>query len=349
MRIGFQTIPNTEAVAKGAGWHEKALSGWKVKWVPFDSGRDVNNALASDSIDIGLVGSTLVSTGLSKGIDYEVIWLADVIGDNEALVVKDTSGIQEIGDLVGKTIAVTFGSTTQYSLLGALQASQIDSGKVHIIDMKPADMLAAWNRGDIDGGYVWQPTLQQMQQNGGHVLITSGQLAHKGIVTADVIVVRKSFAESHPEQVKTYLASLNKAVTLFRSHPDEAAAVVAKEFGISHEEALEMMKELIWLSADEQLTSDYLGTPDHQGELWESAGGYGAFPEGAKPDRPGAFSKGIPGCRFFSFIARSCTRSRGEVMKVLELKHISLAYEQGKKTFCALQDINLTIDEGGSS
>ncbi|MDG0793949.1 hypothetical protein OMP38_26335 [Cohnella ginsengisoli] len=99
------------------------------------------------------------------------------------------------------------------------------------------------------------------------MLITSGQLAHKGIVTADVIVVRKSFAESHPEQVKTYLASLNKAVTLFRSHPDEAAAVVAKEFGISHEEALEMMKELIWLSADEQLTSDYLGTPDHQGNF----------------------------------------------------------------------------------
>lgn len=267
IRIGFQTIPNTEAVAKGEGWHEQNLSGWKVKWVPFESGRDVNNALASASIDIGLVGSTLVATGLSKGIDYQVIWLADVIGENEALVVKESSGIHEIGDLVGKTIAVTFGSTTQYSLLGALQASQIDPSKVHIVDMKPVDMLAAWNRGDIDGGYVWQPTLQQMQQDGGHVLITSGQLAQKGIVTADVIVVRRSFAESHPEQIKAYLTNLNKAVALYREQPDEAATVVAKEFGISNKEAADMMKELIWLSGEEQLSADYLGSPDKPGNF----------------------------------------------------------------------------------
>lgn len=267
IRIGFQTIPNTEAVAKAEGWHEQHMRGTKVKWVPFESGRDVNNAMASNSIDIGLAGSTLVATALSKGIDYQVIWLADVIGDNEALVVKQDSGIKDMKDMIGKTIAVTFGSTTQYSLLGALKAYGINPDQVHIVDLKPPDMLAAWNRGDIDGGFVWQPTLQQMKDNGGNVLMTSGQLAEQGIVTADVIVVRRAFAKAHPDLVEAYLQSADRAVTLYREHPDEAVRAVAKEFGISDDEASGMMKELIWLSGEEHLSDPYFGTPGKVGHF----------------------------------------------------------------------------------
>ncbi|WP_193726799.1 taurine ABC transporter substrate-binding protein [Paenibacillus guangzhouensis] len=267
VRIGFQTIPNTEAVAKAEGWHEQQMKGVSVKWLPFDSGRDVNNALVSSSIDIGLLGSTLVAAGLSKGVDYKVIWLADVIGANEALAVKNTSNIREMADLKGKTIAVTFGSTTQYSLLGALQLNGLSPNDVHIIDMKPADMLAAWKRGDIDGGYVWQPTLQQMADDGGHILVTSGQLAEQGIVTADVIVVRKAFAQEHPELVKLYLKSMIQAVELYREQPDQAIQATASLFSISEQEAATMMNQLIWLSGTEQLSESYLGTSDHAGQF----------------------------------------------------------------------------------
>lgn len=267
VRIGFQVIPNTEAIVKANKWHEDTMGKANVKWLQFDSGRDVNTALASGSIDIGLIGSTLVATGLAKGLDYQVIWLADVIGSNEALAVKKDRGIHQMSDLKGKTIAVTFGSTTQYTLLGALKTNNIDPKDVKILDMKPNDMLAAWKRGDIDGGYVWHPTLQQMIDDQGQVLVDSGKLVDKGIITADVIVVRKEFAKQHPDLVADYIKSQIKAVQLFRDNPDQAAAAVGKEFAISQAEALSMMKELIWLSGTEQASAKYLGSKQQAGDF----------------------------------------------------------------------------------
>ena len=55
--IGYQDIPNEEIIAKQLGWHEKEM-GVKIDWKKFDSGRDVNTAIAAGSVDIGLVGSS---------------------------------------------------------------------------------------------------------------------------------------------------------------------------------------------------------------------------------------------------------------------------------------------------
>jgi taurine transport system substrate-binding protein len=265
VRIGFQTIPNTEAIVKANGWHEATMKNAKVEWLDFESGRDVNTALTAGSIDIGLLGSTLVATGLSKGLDYEVIWIADVIGANEALVVRSDRGIESVNDLQGKTVAVTFGSTTQYALLGALKLNGVDPETVNILDMRPPDMVAAWQRGDLDAGYVWQPSLAQLIEGGGRVLLTSGDLVDQGIVTADVIVVRRAFAQKHPDLVTDYIVSQNRAVEQYRTNPEEAAAAVAKLFEISTEEALSMMNELIWLSAEEHATDRYLGSGGNPG------------------------------------------------------------------------------------
>lgn len=264
VKIGYQVIPNTEAIVKANHWHEETMKGAAIQWVPFDSGRDVNHALASNSIDIGLLGSTLVATGISKGLDYQVIWLADVIGANEALVVKKDRGINDMLDLKGKTIAVTFGSTTQYTLLGALKTNHIDPKEVKIVDMKPAEMLAAWKRGDIDGGYVWHPTLQNMVDDGGKILIHSGDLIDEGIVTADVIVVRREFAKAHPDIVAAYLESQIRAVEFYRGSPDQAVTAVAKEFSLEKVETDQMMKELVWLSGVEQ-QDQFIGTPGKPG------------------------------------------------------------------------------------
>ncbi len=91
-----------------------------IDWKLFDSGGSVNEAVLAGGVDIGLVGSSPASRGISSGIEYQVPWIFDVIGKAEALVVKGDSGITSIADLKGKTIATPFASTSHYSLLAAL-------------------------------------------------------------------------------------------------------------------------------------------------------------------------------------------------------------------------------------
>ena len=256
--IGYQAVPNPQTVVKQMGWHEKAL-GVPVEWIKYDSGRHVNEALAEGSIDIGLVGTSPAAAAISEGIPIEVIWIHDIIGDSEALAVRKASGIDKITDLAGKVVAAPFGSTTHYHLMLSLRLANIKSGELKIINLEPPEMPAAWKRGDIDGAFVWEPTLSKLLEQDGRVLFSSRQLVERGFPTADLCVVRKEFATKYPSVVITYLKNLDRAVRLYRSRPEEAAAAVAKQLGLSTEQAARQMKGLIFATGEEQLSGKYVG------------------------------------------------------------------------------------------
>jgi len=259
VRIGYQVIPNAELLAKTLGLVEKKFPGVTVKWVQFDSGRDVNTAIASSSIDLGLAGSVPVAIGLASQLPYQVYFIHDIIGDNEALAIRKDAGIAEIKDLVGKKVAVPFGSTAHFSVLSALQAAGIDVSKVSILDLQPPDILAAWQRKDIDAAFVWQPTLAKLIADNGQVLTSAKKLAEQGIITADTGIVRTAFADEYPGFVKQYVGVLDEAIAQYRNNPDESAKALAPILSTTDADSLAQMNELVWLTSAEQRDAKYLG------------------------------------------------------------------------------------------
>ncbi|MBC2744405.1 MAG: ABC transporter substrate-binding protein [Desulfosarcina sp.] len=217
--IGYQAVPNPETVVKDLGWNEKTL-GIPVKWVKYDSGRHVNQALAQGKVDIGLVGTSPCAAAISQGLAIEVIWVHDVIGDSEALAVKKDSNIKTVANLVGKRVAAPFGSTTHYHLMLALKLANVPPEKLKLINLEPKEMPAAWQQGDIDAAFVWQPTLSVLLEQGGEVILSSRQMAERGFPTADLCVARKEFATKYPSVVIQYLKNLDKAVKFCRSVGD---------------------------------------------------------------------------------------------------------------------------------
>jgi taurine transport system substrate-binding protein len=255
--IGYQAIPNGDLVVKHEGYLEEAFPDTKIEWKVFDSGGSVNEAILAGSIDFGLAGSSPVSRGLAQPIEYQVPWIHDVIGKAEALVVRDD--ITSIEDLKGKTIATPFASTSHFSLLAALEDAGVAETDVKIIDAEPDAIYAAWTAKQIDGAYVWNPNLAKLIDEGGTVLIDSEQLSAKGTTTYDLAVVTNEFASKYPDAVSTWAKAQDKAVALFRSDPDAFAGALAAELNISADEALAQAKDLIFLSAEEQIGTDYLG------------------------------------------------------------------------------------------
>jgi len=100
VNIGTQQMPNDEKVAIAKGYFEEEL-GVKVNIIEFQAG-DIRNALISGDIDFALVGSASATLGIANGIDAEVIWIHEVLGDAERLVAKNGSGINSIQDIKGK-------------------------------------------------------------------------------------------------------------------------------------------------------------------------------------------------------------------------------------------------------
>ncbi|YCK40085.1 glycine betaine ABC transporter substrate-binding protein [Actinomadura sp. ATCC 39365] len=268
LRIGYQLIPNGDLIVKDQRWLESALPNTKISWIKFDSGGDVNTAMVAGSIDIGLAGSSPVTRGLSAplNIPYQVPWIFDVIGENEALVARQAGSVAE---LKGRKIATPFSSTSHYSLLAALQEAGLSESDVTVVDLEPPDIQAAWTRGDIDAAYVWTPVLGELRKSG-KVLVTSKELAAKGKLTADLAVVRTQFATSYPQALRTWLTQQDRAVKLVRTDKRAAAAAVGRQLNLSPDEAAGQIDELILLDAKEQAGPAYLGTPDKPGALAEN-------------------------------------------------------------------------------
>lgn len=251
VNIGTMNLVNGDLIAQYEKWYEEEL-GVEVNLVNFDSGKDVNTALASGSIDISELGSSPAALGISTDVDYEVFWIGDIIGSAESLVVKNDSGIESIADLKGKKVATPFASTAHYSLLNALQLEGISESDVTLLDLQPDDIYAAWQRGDIDAAYVWYPVLSNLLEDG-KVITHSGELAEKGIITADLNVVRTEFAENNPEIVTNYVKIQIKANEILNNESDKAAEEISGILEISKEDAADQITQFDYLTPEEQI------------------------------------------------------------------------------------------------
>lgn len=265
INFGILRVPNDETLSIAEGLFDKYFTekGIKCNFIVFDSGVDANKALASGSIDFATMGNTNSIIALSKEMQVEMIWIHEVLGEIEALAVKNDSGINKIEDLSGKKIATPFASTAHYILLNALKEAGIQD-QVQLLDMKTPEIVAAWQRGDIQAAYTWQPSLGKLLEDG-KMLVSSKEMADKGYITANVEVVRKEFAKKYPDLVSDFIACLTEAADIYRQDPEKAADIIAKELEITKEDALLQMQGSTWHTPEELLGEDYFGTSEAPG------------------------------------------------------------------------------------
>jgi len=265
IRLGYFQSPNGELLAKGEKLLEKKFPGVTIKYVQFDVGRDVNTAMASGSIDIATIGTPPGTNGIVNDLPYKIYYLHDIIGASEALVVKNTSGINSIADVKGKKIATPFGSTSHFSLLSALKQNNISEKDVTILDMNAQDIIAAWSRGEIDGTYIWQPAQSKLLSDGGKVILTSEDVAKKGAVTGEFGIVSNDFASKYPDVVKAYIDILDEATKSYKTQSDDVVKTLSSELGLSVDETKQAMNQISVLDKSQQ--AQYIGTADKQGTL----------------------------------------------------------------------------------
>lgn len=267
INFGILRVPNDETIAIAEGLFDKYFTekGIKCNYLVFDSGAEANKALASGSIDFATMGNTNAIIALARELDVEMVWIHEVLGEIEALAVKNGSGIEKVEDLAGRKIAVPFASTTHYILLNVIKNAGIEE-QVQLLDMQTAEIVAAWERGDIQAAYTWQPSLGKLLESG-EILISSADMIEKGYITANVEVVRNEFSSKYPDLVTSFIACMTEAADIYREDPKKAAAIVAEELGITTEEALKQMRGSSWYTPQELLGEEFVGTGENPGNF----------------------------------------------------------------------------------
>ncbi len=215
--IAYQDMVVPYRVAQEAKELEKA-TGYKISWKQFGGGGEVIKAMASGAVQIGEAGSAPIAAAVSRGEPLELFWILDDIGDAEALVAKKDSGINTIADLRGKKIAVPFNSTTHFHTIVALEQAKVNPAEVGILNMRPPEVRAAWQRGDIHATFIWDPVLAEVKKDG-KVITSSGKIsANTGKATFDGYVVNRDWAKANREFMVKFVKILAAADDSYRKN-----------------------------------------------------------------------------------------------------------------------------------
>jgi taurine transport system substrate-binding protein len=239
-------------------------TGYTINWRKIPGGGDVIRAMASGDAQIGEVGSSPAAAAASQGIDVQVFWVLDDIADAEQLVAREGSGVEAVADLKGKKIGVPFVSTTHYQLLFALEQAGLSPSDAEVLNMAPPAVAAAWERGDIDATFIWNPVLAQVKKNG-KVLVSAGELAEAGRPTFDAIMVDRAWAEDNKEFMTTLVKMIAEQDEAYRSNKDAwtvdspQVQSVAKISGADPSTVPEALAAYKFPTLEEQASETWLG------------------------------------------------------------------------------------------
>jgi len=258
VRLSWFNNATPMVLGKADGTLDKKV-GTKVRWDQLGSGGDVLTALAAKELDIGMLGGPPTTAGLIRGLPVEVICFEGVIGKSERLIARPS--IQTMKDLEGKRVAYTPGSSAHYALNAALLSYKVDVSRVNLISLGPADMVAAWKRGDIDAGYVWSPFTFQMEADQGRELLTTKNLQPYGYFVWNNYIVRKEFAQRYPNTVVAFLKAYDDYVKAYRADPAGVSRTIASHLGQDVKTVQDTLAGRDFYTLEEQLP-DWIGTPE---------------------------------------------------------------------------------------
>ena len=252
VRFGWFGGPRIWTIGKANGMFDKALAPTKVEWVQFPSGAAALTSIAAKQVDISRLGSTPTVAAIARKLPIEVFAIDGVIQTSERLIAK--GGINSVAELKGKRVAYPPGSTAHYALMAALKVNNIAPKDVTLLSLTPADMVAAWKRGDIDAGYVWGPFSHTMEGDGGKEILATQALQKNGYYVWNDYVVRKEFAEKYPHIVLKFLQTYQQCVEMYNKDREGMVKLVAQHLNQNEAAVRDTMAGLFFPSLKETVT-----------------------------------------------------------------------------------------------
>lgn len=247
IRIAFSSISGNQIPAWVA--QEKEFfrkNGLDVELVFIEGGARAVNALVSGEVAFSqMAGSSVLQSNL-QGLD--VVMIAGFLNTMDYQLMVHQS-ITQPDLLKKKTLAVSrFGSSSDFATRYVLDKYGLAPGKdVTILEIgsQPA-RFAALEAGKIQGAMVAVPLTLKAKSMGFHVLADLQMLGLEYQHTA--LVTTRSLIKSKPDLVRNTLRAFVEGIHYYKTHREEALAILRKYLRDSDPDALEETYETIGLT-----------------------------------------------------------------------------------------------------
>ncbi|MBP3980035.1 aliphatic sulfonate ABC transporter substrate-binding protein [Acidovorax sp. JG5] len=231
VRIGFQKGSAILVLAKKQQVIEarlKALGVASVKWIEFQFGPPLLEALGAGAVDLGSVGDTPPIFAQAGGAN--LVYAAASPSSHSAVLVPRNSPIHSLTDLRGKKVAFGRGSSAHNVTVRALALAGLKFDDIVPTYLSPADATAAFNGGNIDAWVVWDPYYAiAVERYGARVIADTSD---RRLASSSYYIASRSFATQYPAALSAALEEIGKTTVWAGHNRAELAALAAEATGI---------------------------------------------------------------------------------------------------------------------
>ncbi len=216
LRLGYPAGMNGQIVTILEKGNLASVRGLDVEYTFFQNGPPMMEAFAAGQLDVAVTSLMPLATFAAR-LPGQAVIISGLGHSSYGLLVKPDSAVTGLADLKGKRIAVSFGSDSHLDLLASLAEAGIDpAAAVELLNIQPAELPVALEKGHADAIVIRQPQIPRLQQALGARLIKSWPHVY-------VVLARAAYLERHPDAIRSLIGALADSVAFIRARPEQAA------------------------------------------------------------------------------------------------------------------------------
>jgi NitT/TauT family transport system substrate-binding protein len=214
---------------------------YNVEWQDYDTGAPITAQMVAEKIDIGSMGDypLLINGSKTQANERARTEFVSVTGYNpkgglNMVVVAPNSPASSLTDLAGQKVSASVGSAGHGMLVQALNKAGINASTgVEVLNQQPQVGASALESNQVQAlsQFVAWPGLLVFQ-NKARLLYDGSEL---GVPTFHGVVVRRAYANEHPEVLDAFLQAQLDATDFIHHEPLKAAEIVANAAGLAPE------------------------------------------------------------------------------------------------------------------
>ena len=224
--------------------HLYQQSGLDVE-IKFLAGNAGFNAMVGGSVDFAMSSGTNLDRAAAKGQKMLAIANPNSLPPWDVVIRKDIADAAHFDPkaplserakvLKGRTIVVDGIGSAAHSFLRIIaKAGGIDPDSITVSALQPQEMLAAYNRKQIDGISLGPPWPQTLAATGGGVAVVAsginGDPDWLSPIGSGTLITRPQFCADHRATCEKMGHAMVLASQFVHEHPDQAIAILKKRF-----------------------------------------------------------------------------------------------------------------------
>jgi NitT/TauT family transport system substrate-binding protein len=252
LKVGVIPIADVAPLYLGMdkGFFEE--EGLKISPQLAEGGAAIVPSVVSGDYQIGFSNTTSLIIAGSKKLPIQIISQGVLGGTGpddawDGVMVPKGSGVKDIKDLEGKTVAVnTLNNVSQVVVNTALEKAGGDPKKVKYVEVPFPDMNAALESGRVDAAFEVEPGYSGGLAAGSKSVSNAYEEMAPNYTVATYFATKQYIGESR-DVVDRFVRAMQKSLDYASSHDDEARAIVGTYTEIP-QEVIDKMKLPVWKS-----------------------------------------------------------------------------------------------------